>query len=102
VVARYGSVVDIELFVAGYTDTVGSTASNQGLSERRAEAIAGWFARRGFAGPIWYQGFGESVLKRATPDETDELVNRRALYLLAAEVPPPSAELPHRNWRKAK
>lgn len=102
VVARYGSVVDIELFVAGYTDTVGSSASNQALSERRAAAIAGWFAERGFSGPIWYQGFGETVLKRPTPDETDEVVNRRALYLLAAEVPPPSAELPRQDWRRVR
>jgi outer membrane protein OmpA-like peptidoglycan-associated protein len=100
VIEKYGAVVDMELFVAGYTDTVGSPASNQSLSERRAAAIASWFAQRGFTGPVWYQGFGESALARPTPDETDDPANRRALYLLAAQAPPASAELPRSEWRR--
>lgn len=96
---KYGSVVDIELFVAGYTDTVGTAASNQGLSERRARAIAAWFRARGFPGPIWYQGFGEDVLAVPTPDETDQLANRRALYVLAAQTPQ-APELPRADWKR--
>lgn len=96
---KYGSVVDIELFVAGYTDTVGTADSNQGLSERRARSIAGWFRARGFSGPIWYQGFGEDVLAVPTPDETDQLANRRALYVLAAQVPQ-APELPRDDWKR--
>jgi len=98
VVAKYGDVVDIELFVAGYTDTVGDAAGNQGLSERRARAIARWFRQRGFSGPVWYQGFGESVLAVGTPDETDEPANRRAVYVLAADKPPVSDVLPRQDW----
>lgn len=96
----YGSVIDIELFVAGYTDTVGDAASNQGLSERRARAIAQWFRGQGFPGPIHYQGFGEGVLAVGTPDETDEVRNRRAIYLLAAQTPKTTPEVPRAAWKR--
>ncbi len=95
---KYGSIVDMELFVAGYTDTKGNSAANQALSERRARAIAAWFRGRGFAGPIWIQGFGESVLAVGTPDSTSEPANRRAVYVLSAAAPLPSPDLPHAHW----
>jgi outer membrane protein OmpA-like peptidoglycan-associated protein len=95
----YGSVVEIELFVAGYTDTVGDPASNRALSERRARSIGQWFRKRGFTGPIHYQGFGEAVLAVKTGDETAEPANRRALYLLAAQLLPVSEELPSQAWK---
>jgi outer membrane protein OmpA-like peptidoglycan-associated protein len=69
------------------------------LSERRARAIAAWFRRRGFTGPVSYQGFGETALAVPTPDETDEAANRRALYILAANPPPVSEQLPARAWK---
>ena len=100
VLGKYGRVVDIELFVGGYTDTVGSSTSNQGLSERRAAAIAGWFVQRGFSRPVWYQGFGEDALLQPTPDETDALANRRAMYLLAAEAPPVGPNVPRTDWKR--
>lgn len=99
VLARYGDVVEVRLYVAGYTDTVGDPASNQALSERRARSIAAWFRARGFAGQVSYQGFGESVLAVGTEDEVDEPRNRRALYILAAEAPPTGGELPRGDWR---
>lgn len=99
VLEKYGSVVEIELFVAGYTDTVGPAASNQALSERRARAIAQWFRQRGFAGKIWYQGFGEEAQAVQTGDEVDEPRNRRALYVLAAQTPPVSEHLPRQAWK---
>lgn len=102
VLRKYGSVVEVQLFVAGYTDTVGSAASNQALSDGRARAIATWFRQRGFEGPVHHQGFGESAPAVSTADETDEPRNRRALYLLAAEVPPISTELPKRDWKTLK
>jgi len=97
---RYGSVVVIKLYVGGYTDTVGSAGSNQGLSERRARAIAGWFRQRGFSGEVYYQGFGEDGQAIQTPDETDNAANRRAVYLLAAETPAVNAELPRAAWKR--
>ncbi len=100
VMQKYGVIVDIQLYVAGYTDTVGATGSNQALSERRARAIAGWFRQRGVSGAIWYQGFGERALAVPTPDETDEVRNRRAVYLLAAQTPPVDAHLPAAAWKR--
>lgn len=100
VLAKYGAVVPVKLYVAGYTDTVGDAAANTGLSERRARAIAGWFRARGFAGEVWYQGFGEEVLAVPTPDGTDLEANRRAVYLLGAQAPPRSVDLPRAGWKR--
>ena len=96
---KYGSVVEVRLYVAGYTDTVGAAAGNQALSERRARAIATWFRNRGFTGAVQYQGFGESVLAEPTADEVDHAANRRALYILAAQTPPISTALPRSAWK---
>jgi outer membrane protein OmpA-like peptidoglycan-associated protein len=96
----YGSVVPISLYVAGYTDTVGDGASNQGLSERRARAIAQWYRTRGFSGPVYYQGFGETVLAVPTGDSVDEQANRRAVYLLAAGTPGKSRDVPRADWKR--
>ena len=95
--AKYGDIVDIKLFVAGYTDTVGTREHNLALSRRRAKAIAQWFRTRGFAGVIQYAGYGEAVLAKLTPDGTDEPLNRRALYVLAADRPV-SSDTPAGTW----
>ena len=97
---KYGPDVPMNLYVAGYTDTVGDKYANQQLSNLRAAAIAAWFRDAGFEGGIYFQGFGESVLAVETPDSTDEARNRRALYVLAAEAPPISADLPAGDWTK--
>lgn len=68
------------LFIFGHTDSVGSPASNQALSDARARSIATWFLKHGVKLPIHARGFGESMLKVETPDETDEARNRRADY----------------------
>lgn len=95
---EHGQLLQLKLFVAGYTDTVGSKQHNQRLSTNRARSIATWFRRKGLRIPIYYQGFGEEVLKVDTPDETDEARNRRALYLLASQRPPQGRELPRDAW----
>jgi outer membrane protein OmpA-like peptidoglycan-associated protein len=98
--AKHGTLLSLKLFVAGYTDTVGSRASNQGLSTRRARAIAAWFRKNGVRIPIYYQGFGEDVLAKGTPDETEEAANRRALYLLASQKPGATKQTPRQKWQK--
>ncbi len=99
---KFGDYVDLNLYVAGYTDTVGDPGSNLALSRRRASAIAQWFkarfAKAGLPGKVFSQGFGESVLAVKTPDGTDEARNRRALYILAASPPAPSEAIPKANW----
>jgi len=97
---KYGDIVEMQLYVAGYTDTVGDPASNRALSLRRARAIGRWFRQRGFTRPIFVQGFGEDVLAVPTADGVDEARNRRALYVLAARTPSISTELPRGAWQK--
>ena len=64
--------------VYGHTDTVGSTASNQTLSEERARAVTNYLTSRGVASNrIRWQGFGETQLKVATADNVNEPRNRR-------------------------
>jgi len=92
-------VLAVSLYIGGYTDTVGSAADNKELSEKRARAIAAWFRKRGIAAKILYQGFGESVLFKPTPDNTDEQLNRRASYVLSTTTPPSSRGFPARHWK---
>ena len=98
-VRTYGHLVDIDLYVVGYTDTQGGPDGNQTLSENRARSIARWLQRKGFGGDIFVQGFGEQVLAVPTPDEFDEERNRRAVYILAAEMPPVCGGIPEQNWK---
>lgn len=79
--------LQVRLFIAGHTDTVGGNADNRKLSLERARAIAVWFRDRGLPLPIAYAGFGEEALKVKTPDNTDEPRNRRADYIVGIEEP---------------
>ena len=64
--------------VYGHTDTVGTTASNQRLSEERARAVTNYLVNRGVSSSrIRWQGFGETQLKVATGDGVNESLNRR-------------------------
>jgi outer membrane protein OmpA-like peptidoglycan-associated protein len=66
--------------VYGFTDTTGSAATNQRLSEQRAQAVADYLIARGVArSRIATQGFGERVeyLRVRTGDNVDEPLNRR-------------------------
>lgn len=93
--------VDAAVYVAGYTDTVGSPGDNQALSLRRAEAIARYFRAHGVRLPIFYQGFGEKALAVPTPDDTDEARNRRAVYVLS-NTPPGGPQFPGGGWKPLK
>ncbi len=94
--------LQMQLYIAGYTDTVGSKSANQKLSSARANAIARWFRKNGLDIPVYYQGFGESALAVETPDETKEAKNRRAIYILGNARPPESGAIPRSNWKPAR
>jgi len=96
---RAGVVLQFRVYVAGYTDTVGSPAANQTLSMNRARSLASWLRRRGLRAPLYYQGFGERVLAKQTPDETAEQANRRSIFVLATQTPS-GRDFPKGNWRK--
>ncbi len=64
--------------VYGYTDTVGSSDSNQRLSEQRAQAVANYLTSRGVSSSrIRWMGFGETRLAVQTGDNVNEPLNRR-------------------------
>ena len=86
--AKYSTLMNVSLYVAGHTDTVGAGPDNQRLSERRASAIAQWFTAHGLRGmPIYARGFGEGSLAVNTPDNTPEAKNRRAQYIISSFAP---------------
>lgn len=84
---KYDGEVQVRLYVGGHTDTVGDASMNAELSGRRALALARWFKENGFAGPIYWYGFGEGRPAVATGDGVDEPRNRRAEYTLAGAPP---------------
>jgi len=86
--AKYAELMDVSLYVAGHTDTVGKAADNQLLSERRAQAIADYFHQNGLTKmPIFVRGFGEGALAVKTADNVPEAKNRRALYIVSSFMP---------------
>ncbi len=69
--------------VTGHTDTSGSPQYNQGLSVRRANAVAAELVRLGVPrNEITARGVGESQLLVSTPDNTREPQNRRVEIVL--------------------
>ncbi|NML94458.1 OmpA family protein [Novosphingobium olei] len=64
--------------VYGYTDSTGSDAYNQQLSERRAQAVASYLSSRGVsASRIRSQGFGESQPVASNDTVEGRAANRR-------------------------
>jgi outer membrane protein OmpA-like peptidoglycan-associated protein len=101
-VKKYGEWVQCSLYIAGYTDTVGDRASNQSLSHRRALALAGYFEAKGATFPIFYRGYGESVLAVPTEDSVGLEANRRAVYVITAGPPPGGRDTPGGGWKRLR
>ena len=87
-VAKYAKLMEVRLYVAGHTDTVGKASDNQALSEKRASSIASYFADKGLTGiPIFVRGFGEGALAVETADNVAQARNRRAQYIISTFEP---------------
>jgi len=81
---------DRALYIAGYTDTVGSQADNRELSRKRAHSIAQYLLANGLGKQkiaVYVRGFGEEVLRVQTADSVDEERNRRADYIVSNFLP---------------
>ncbi len=64
--------------VMGHTDSTGSDAYNQSLSERRASSVAGYLTSRGVqSARLATKGYGESQPKASNIDEAGRAANRR-------------------------
>ena len=67
-----------EVQVTGHTDTVGSSADNDALSQKRAEEILNLLVSKGFDRTIMSAvGRGERELKVPTADNVESPANRR-------------------------
>jgi outer membrane protein OmpA-like peptidoglycan-associated protein len=69
--------------VHGFTDTTGANATNERLSQQRAQSVAGALARNGVqSARINAKGMGETSLKVQTADGVNEARNRRVEIVL--------------------
>jgi len=77
-VTQYQSCGNAQVQLAGYTDTSGSNQYNQGLSQRRADAVKAYLGSRSVPeGVITTSAFGETNLRVQTADGVREVQNRR-------------------------
>lgn len=68
----------VQVIVSGYTDTIGTAASNDALSKRRAAVVAAALRIRGISRDnIKMDGYGEEFLAVRTADGVAEAKNRR-------------------------
>jgi outer membrane protein OmpA-like peptidoglycan-associated protein len=77
----------LKLAVEGYTDTTGTAAFNQTLSEQRANAVRDYLIQQGLdAGSVTAQGFGPAnpVASNDTPQGRQQ--NRRVEIIISGEV----------------
>ncbi len=69
---------DTNVRVIGHTDSTGSDAYNQTLSERRAASVGQFLASQGVAsGRLWTQGFGKRYPIATNDTEAGRQANRR-------------------------
>ncbi len=73
----------VRITIIGFTDSIGSEAYNQRLSERRAQATADYLISRGVsASQILVRGLGESEPRASNTTEAGRAQNRRVeIYL---------------------
>jgi OmpA family len=83
--------------VVGHTDTSGTAAFNQKLSDRRAQNVAKVLVQSGVPqDQLNVSGVGENDLKVPTPDGVREAQNRRTEIIVGGggAAPPPAAAPP--------
>lgn len=69
---------DTELLIIGHTDQIGSSAYNQGLSERRAQSAAAYLGTQGVSGSrMGTRGLGETEPVATNDTEAGRAANRR-------------------------
>jgi OOP family OmpA-OmpF porin len=88
--ATFKSQPPVPVQVIGHTDTSGSPAYNQKLSERRAQNVAGGLTQAGVPqGAMTVTGVGQNDLKVPTPPGVREPQNRRTEIIEGGSPPPP-------------
>ena len=76
---------DTDIEIQGHTDSKGSLAYNQALSERRAGAVSGYLVGEGTAASrLKIKGFGETAPKYENNTADGRTENRRVEFLITA------------------
>ncbi|MDX1531810.1 MAG: OmpA family protein [Rhodothermales bacterium] len=82
------------VLIEGFTDEVGSEASNLDLSQRRADAVRAALVERGIAGTrIRTRGYGEAYPVASNATAAGRQQNRRVEIVISD----PQGEIPERN-----
>lgn len=69
---------EVNLSVEGHTDNVGSAASNQSLSEKRAQSVVAWLTAHGIATTrLKAKGWGQTKPLESNNTEDGRAKNRR-------------------------
>jgi outer membrane protein OmpA-like peptidoglycan-associated protein len=77
----------LKLAVDGYTDSVGSDAFNQTLSEKRAEGVQAYLVAQGIdAGSVTATGFGKANPVATNDTAAGRQQNRRVEIIISGEV----------------
>lgn len=75
------------VLIEGFTDATGSDAFNQGLSQRRADAVQAALTARGIAANrIQTRGFGEQFPKASNATDAGRQQNRRVEIIISDET----------------
>lgn len=76
---------DTDIEIQGHTDSKGSDAYNQSLSERRAYSVSYYLTGKGIDSKrLLIQGFGESLPKYTNDTEEGRAQNRRVEFVITA------------------
>jgi len=77
----------LKLEVEGHTDSIGSDAFNQTLSEKRAESVRSYFASQGLqGGAITARGYGESKPVADNSSNAGRQANRRVEIVVSGDA----------------
>jgi OOP family OmpA-OmpF porin len=69
---------DVDFVISGHTDSIGTEAYNQGLSERRAASVKDWLVAHGVdAARLTTKGYGETQPKFDNSTAEGRQLNRR-------------------------
>jgi len=79
---------DRSVQIEGHTDNVGSEDSNQGLSQRRAEAVKAYLVQQGIAGSrLTAVGMGENQPLAGNESQSGRQQNRRVVAVIENPAP---------------
>lgn len=77
---------DVTLELGGHTDNVGNAASNQKLSENRANAVKNFLVQNGVNGSILQtRGYGADKPKKDNATDSGKYMNRRIEYSIVSK-----------------